>query len=990
MKTASKLNRSEAGVALVTTLLLLVLMSSLMVGFFLLINSGQKVSGANGDYSRAFYAAQAGMEKLTADLGTLFDNTYAPSAAELAVVKYGVPTLPNIQYLKEDGTSGYQLDYPTDVNGNPLASNTQVKTGPFQGLTALTTPYTLTINARTTSGSEVKLQRTTQTVAISVFQFGIFSDVDLGFHAGPNFGFGGRVHTNGNLFLAQGGGATLTLSDRVTAYGDVIRTNLMNGLALNAGNWTGNVNITTSPGTNNFRALGTTEGSVTGNVGSSPTPNWTSISIGATNYAGNLRDGAKGATRGTGAKKLNLAVVALGAGLTQSIDVLRRPVQNENPAVTGERYFAQASLKILLSDDPQDIMKLPCIDATVQPFHLDDLARPVAAWGGFPNAAALNAKMTAGGTTPLPLAASGAGATYSPSTAIGPINAGADGYWYPNGRPLIQGYIKIEAQTVYGSPCGTWKDVTQEILSLGYAGRNQNPVVQSTDGNNVTAQWLWNGPVAGAYQWLPTLPGAAINPSTCLDPHPNAIIRLEHIRDNPSSAPYAPKPSPLNGWKPPKSSVAQQCGVDPATGAVQPSLQANATDFWPNVLFDTREGLLRDVSPAGALGAINFSAMPSLTGTMNFIELDANNLSRWFNGAIGATGLNTKDPQIAPNNFVVYISDRRGNYTPNQAWGGAWPALSPSGHETGEYGYSDFINSTDAATGCPNNALDAGEDVAGTAQRYTYGGDVTHNMGAYGALNPGQMGPFPVGVLKGNNVNFALTANPSCPAVLNVWPYTLVVHSAEARQNPNFFFRHAVKVANGRLLNLGNCPGNVPCGLAVATENPVYLQGDYNANSANNGFADPSVATSILADAVTTLSNQWADVNSFTSPYTQAGRVAGNTFYRTAIVAGKGMGFPWIAGNTTDTGSDGGVHNFLRYIESWNGATLNYRGSIASLFYNRQAVGYFKCCATTYDAPIRAYNFDTNFLTPAQLPPRTPMFRDVNTTGYTQLLLPTQ
>ena len=234
MKTASKLNRSEAGVALVTTLLLLVLMSSLMVGFFLLINSGQKVSGANGDYSRAFYAAQAGMEKLTADLGTLFDNTYAPSAAELAVVKYGVPTLPNIQYLKEDGTSGYQLDYPTDVNGNPLASNTQVKTGPFQGLTALTTPYTLTINARTTSGSEVKLQRTTQTVAISVFQFGIFSDVDLGFHAGPNFGFGGRVHTNGNLFLAQGGGATLTLSDRVTAYGDVMRTNLMNGRSMPA------------------------------------------------------------------------------------------------------------------------------------------------------------------------------------------------------------------------------------------------------------------------------------------------------------------------------------------------------------------------------------------------------------------------------------------------------------------------------------------------------------------------------------------------------------------------------------------------------------------------------------------------------------------------------------------------------------------------------------------------------------------------------------
>src|SRR3981189_1630958 len=65
MKIFTNRQRTESGVALVTTLLLLVLMSSLMVGFFLLITSGQKVSGANSDYSRAFYGAQAGMEKLT-------------------------------------------------------------------------------------------------------------------------------------------------------------------------------------------------------------------------------------------------------------------------------------------------------------------------------------------------------------------------------------------------------------------------------------------------------------------------------------------------------------------------------------------------------------------------------------------------------------------------------------------------------------------------------------------------------------------------------------------------------------------------------------------------------------------------------------------------------------------------------------------------------------------------------------------------------------
>jgi len=85
------------------------------------------------------------------------------------------------------------------------------------------------------------------------------------------------------------------------------------------------------------------------------------------------------------------------------------------------------------------------------------------------------------------------------------------------------------------------------------------------------------------------------------------------------------------------------------------------------------------------------------------------------------------------------------------------------------------------------------------------------------------------------------------------------------------------------------------------------------------------------------------------------------------------------------------VHNFLRFIENWNG-TLSYEGSIVDLFYSRQANGTYKCGGVNavYQPPNRGYLFDTNFLTPALLPPRTPLFRDVNTTGWTRLLLPTQ
>jgi len=68
----SKRFQQDAGIALLTTILLLFLMSSLLVGFAVLLMSNQQLAGANNDQVAAFYAAEAGMEKMTADLGNLF------------------------------------------------------------------------------------------------------------------------------------------------------------------------------------------------------------------------------------------------------------------------------------------------------------------------------------------------------------------------------------------------------------------------------------------------------------------------------------------------------------------------------------------------------------------------------------------------------------------------------------------------------------------------------------------------------------------------------------------------------------------------------------------------------------------------------------------------------------------------------------------------------------------------------------------------------
>jgi hypothetical protein len=203
--------------------------------------------------------------------------------------------------------------------------------------------------------------------------------------------------------------------------------------------------------------------------------------------------------------------------------------------------------------------------------------------------------------------------------------------------------------------------------------------------------------------------------------------------------------------------------------------------------------------------------------------------------------------------------------------------------------------------------------------------------------------------------------------------------------------------------SLGNI---VDPGLTVVAENPVYVHGDWNANQA--GFGDPHVATSVIADAVTLLSNNWNDAISFgslavptvggvpgaaaVSAYSTAARPrSGNTYYRVAVIAGKGPIFTQPTGAPATFGSDGGVHSFLRMLEGNGGApnTVHYRGSMVTFYYNRQAIGIFKCCASIiYDVPTRDFTFDQDFLDPAKLPPLTPLFRDLNALGFSQELRP--
>jgi hypothetical protein len=156
-------------------------------------------------------------------------------------------------------------------------------------------------------------------------------------------------------------------------------------------------------------------------------------------------------------------------------------------------------------------------------------------------------------------------------------------------------------------------------------------------------------------------------------------------------------------------------------------------------------------------------------------------------------------------------------------------------------------------------------------------------------------------------------------------------------------------------------------GLTVASQNPVYVQGDFNTGGTPPSdwiLSDPTTPqvsgytrapTSILADAVNILSNSWNDATSFGGT---SSRIATNTTVNAAIVSGIVPTAP-VGG---DGSYSGGAENFPRFLEDWSLAKLTYYGSMVELYQSKQSIGEWGK-ANVYVPPTRQWYFDTNFRT---------------------------
>lgn len=522
---------------------------------------------------------------------------------------------------------------------------------------------------------------------------------------------------------------------------------------------------------------------------------------------------------------------------------------------------------------------------------------------------------------------------------------------------MIDGYLRVE----YIDSSGVWHPVTNEWLQLGFARGLQPPTSPGTNPITPNAIILLQQPADRDASGTVSATGTA---PTCTHTSggkctawsglvPEVIADLPQVAASGSYADWA-------------------FGLTPTTPVVSP--QASATpqsltqyNWYPINFYDAREGEPRDVTTHQSDDTC------STLGVMNAVEIDVGNLAAWLKNTSGS---GPSVDYVQQNGYVLYFSDRRGMLL------NPHPPMTPTGtaQKSGDSGFEDVIN-PNSTSNTANGTLDTAEDVNGNGYLDSFG---TANLGL-GQWNDST-----------HNLNQQTTAaspdNPYSPRITSC--------GTTGRKNWVSGARHALKLVDGALGSLPISPVPVVVGgvnyyggFTVASENPVYIQGNYNSNANDtffkneaNGIPGADMTSplhspaSIVADTVTFLSNAWNDNNSMVlSPSQPQGnrQAASDTYYRVAVAAGKTLTWPFPSwetnGNNYPEGTDGGIGNFLRFLEDWQNApsTMHYGGSMVEMYYNTYNTGAFKCCTySVYQPPHpRDYYFDPDFTTPYGLPP---------------------
>lgn len=970
-----KKEKDERGMALVIAIIILAILSVVSLTALAFSASEARIAGSELQRMQTFYAASAGIEKMTNDFSNLFRIKMFPTAADLTAIK----TSPPPEMITEGFTYNQELIEDTDkldrlraLQGipNTVYPRVNIPEGPYAGLFAAVIPYKMTSQANFGyTGTQVKLEREFNNYLVPLFQFGVFSNEDLEFHPGPFMTFNGRIHSNGNIYALRNS----KFLSRLTMAGELIRDSNRDGTA-NTKSGNNNVWVEVN-GTNVQMQQGSMQsgsgtpggpyilGSTLGTRGYYPTspqgvpnPNWEATSVLPSVAGVPNQFGGQVLTNTTGAAELKLPLELEG---NSPAEIIKRGLPTDSTIMQASRYQNKAVVRILIDDESAgsgaaNVAGIPAGKGLL----LKDFKPTQLAFGG-----ALK-RVTESGTDGTTIKQRLKDNSLIDATYVRAVqNIGGSSVDsaepFPGGSD-IRGKILIEIV----KPDGTTLDVTQTVLSMGVTEGEPNGIVylqrplwmayvqasRERSGGDATMLNLVNTPSAvdGETIALPTFNAARGFIS-------NSITSLDDD-------------SVANGGT---GTIIRENSIDTSAKPFNQIVPIN--------IYNVREGWYKST--------MDYTKIYE-RGITNAVELNMKNLARWFDGVYDSnilSGTNAVSTNIkGAEGYVVYFSDRRGDKPKDEKTASGVVYHSTNGIVDNEDIYG------------PNNALDIGEDVI------DFGWDSTINANKKGTLQR-DLSELPE---PGFALGLSGTRNDRSRSIMG-WT------------NGNDYFRRSLKLFNGENLTTTGAAGKLSNtkGISIASENMVYIVGNYNTSGVSNipgggstlndgGYLGPQVPASIVCDAFSPLSKTWFDA--LTSLYPEGSSdatgqsgdayrmadenlpsVSQSTAVRAGIIAGTTLGAIKANPGRDASGKrdSGGVINFPRFLEIWNlNGTINpwsYTGSFVPLFHSTQVVAPWENdTSVIYMPPRRNWSFDITFRNPSQIPPGTPFFQYVGATGF--------
>ena len=965
---------SERGAALAIAIILVAILSVVALTALAFSSTEARIAGSDLQRMQTFYATTAAMEKMTNDFSNLFLSKMNPTQSDLNFIANDPP-----QALEDKGFTFLQtltedterLQAMRAIQGLPASvyPRVNIPEGPYAGLYSSIIPYRIaSTGTMDSTKTQVRLEREFNNYLVPLFQFGIFSNEDLEFSPGPLMTFNGRIHSNRNVYALR----NIKFLNRVSMAGELIRNATRGGESNLA---SGSDQVWFEVGGINVQS---TEGSVLATGGTVGGPSF-SNTPGQRGYHPDSPEGqpnpnwesesvrsADGSPNRLGGQVLTNTT---GAGELKTplelagnspAEIIKRALPSDTNILSTSRYHSKSQVRILIDEETAGSGSSNVAGIPAGKGVLLSTFLPSILGGGNVLRTIADNGVVGGSIVDQRIDST----TVADVKTVRGVKAAPDtsaGYYIPPGSG-VEGRILIEVI----KPDGTTLDVTQEILSMGVTVGEPNGIVY-------VQRPLW---------------AAAVQGSRDREDNRFDLVSLTNEEDRQIIA-DGEIVDPTAYYNSDRDFITMSYATadEDAGNLTREALPAGHNRIVPINVYNVREGWFNSSLPKE-------DVYPE-RGVTSVVELNMRNLARWFDGVYDTNllaGTNAVSTNIkGDEGYVLYISDRRGdNVRPEYlADGSVYTSTNGTVDNEDIYG--------------PNGVLDEGEDVI----------DFGWSSG---------------GITKKGNLQKDLNELPDSSSA----PYIPAVPTMLDRRNRaedlldvhTPYFRRGVRLFNGERLTTTGGTGKLSQtkGITVASENMVYIWGNYNTSgvtsipsggstlNAAGGYAGSQVPASIVCDAFFPLSKTWFDnlsalfpegssdpENMTGEPYRLADdkldSVEKGTAVRAGIIAGT-----TISGLTETPGRNagglrrsGGIVNYPRFLEIWNMDPVenawSYSGSFIPLYRSTQAISQWENdTSVIYLPPRRNWSFDPTFLDPNRLPPGTPFFQYVQATGFRQVI----